>query len=114
MQISLALLVYVGVTVFNEQPDYDYFKISILITVIAAFMENLSEPYYVVMLLNMEFSHRAKAESVSIFVKSILIYGLVYQGYGLLAYAVAQLMYALTMFCIYTVMNSLSQSKNLS
>ena len=60
-----------------------------MVTVIAAFVETLSEPYYVVMLLNMDFPRRAKAESVSIFVKSVLIYVLVYKGLGLLGYAIA-------------------------
>jgi len=57
--------------------------------VVAAFLENMSEPFYVIMLLNMEFSVRAKAESVAIFVKSVMIYLLIYKGYGLLGYAVA-------------------------
>lgn len=56
---------------------------------IAAFVEGLSEPFYVQMLLSMEFSIRAKAEGISITAKTVLIYALVYQGYGLLAYAVA-------------------------
>jgi len=87
--LIVASLVYVGVTVFYDQPQLEYFKLSIMITVIAAFVENLSEPYYAVMLLNMDFPRRAKAESVSIFVKSVLIYVLVYKGLGLLAYAIA-------------------------
>lgn len=57
---------------------------------VAALIENMCEPFYVDMLLNMEFSRRAKAESISIFVKSVLTYALVYYGdLGLLAYALA-------------------------
>jgi hypothetical protein len=42
------------------------------------------------MLMNMEFSLRAKAESTSIFIKSVLTYVLIYYGnLGLLAYAFA-------------------------
>jgi hypothetical protein len=68
---------------------FENFKESIFITVLASVIESLSEPFYVRMLLKMEFAIRAKAESVSIFVKTVLIYMLVAKGYGLMAYALA-------------------------
>ena len=66
------------------------FNLSIFLIIIAALIENFCEPFYVDMLMNMEFSLRAKAESVSIFIKSVLTYVLIYYGgLGLLAYALA-------------------------
>lgn len=56
VQVTLSLIVFFGVTVFNDQPNFQHFGISIFITVLAALVENLSEPYYVAMLLKMEFS----------------------------------------------------------
>ena len=55
----------------------------------ASVVESFSEPFYVRMLLRMEFGLRAKAESVAIFNKTVLIYLLVAKGYGLMAYAIA-------------------------
>jgi len=55
--------------------------------VIAAFIESLCEPFYAKMLLDMEFSMRAKAEGMSITIKTLLVYILVFKGWGLLAYA---------------------------
>ena len=103
VQIFIGLLLYLGVTIFTPQPQFAHFNISILMTVIAAFVENLSEPYYVEMLLNMKFQVRAKAESISIFIKSILIYFLVLNKMGLLAYAIAQLIYGGSLFIMYTL-----------
>lgn len=87
--MALAMTVYFGVTLFYPMPSFESFNLSIFLTVMASVVESLSEPYYVRMLLNMEFGVRAKAESVAIFNKTVLIYLLVAKGYGLLAYAVA-------------------------
>lgn len=83
------MIVYFGVTMFYPMVNFEQFNLSIFLIVLASVIESLSEPFYVRMLLRMEFGLRAKAESVSIFVKTILIYGLVAKGYGLMAYAVA-------------------------
>ena len=85
----MALLVFYGVTKFYPQPQFSNFTLSILLTVIAAFLENLTEPFYVIMLLKMQFTHRAKAESISIFIKSVAIYVLIVNNFGLLSYAIA-------------------------
>jgi len=83
------MIVFFGVTVFYPMPNFESFNISIFLTVLASAVESLSEPYYVRMLLRMEFGLRAKAEIVAIFNKTVLIYFLVAKGYGLLAYAIA-------------------------
>jgi hypothetical protein len=69
-------------------------------------VESLSEPFYVRMLLRMEFAMRAKAESVAIFNKTVLIYLLVSKGYGLMAYAIAQLVYSIVLLIIYSYLFS--------
>ena len=51
----------------------------------------------------MDFSVRAKSEGVAIFFKSVLVYLLVWQGMGLLAYAIAQLVYSLILLSIYAI-----------
>lgn len=104
--LTVAVLVFAGVTIFYPVKNFDNFTISILITVVAAFIENLCEPYYVCMLLKMEFQMRAKAESVSIFVKSVLIYYLIYKGLGLLGYALAQIAYGIVLVSMYSFINS--------
>jgi hypothetical protein len=39
--------------------------------------------------MEMDFSLRARAEGIAIFLKSVAIYFLVYKGFDLLSYAVA-------------------------
>lgn len=89
VQLLLAFAIYFGVTICYPQNNFENFNLSIFLTLLASFLESLSEPYYVRMLLKMEFALRAKAESGAIFVKTVLIYLLVQKGYGLLAYAIA-------------------------
>lgn len=74
-------------------------------TVVAAFIESLCEPFYAKMLLEMEFQMRAKAEGISITVKTLLVYLLVYEGFGLLAYAISQVAYSLVLLGAYIVLN---------
>jgi hypothetical protein len=102
----IGICLYFGVIIFDSQPNLKQFEISILLIVVAALIENLCEPFYVEMLMNMEFSMRAKAESISIFVKSVLTYVLIYYGgFGLLAYALAQVAYSSCLFCVYFTIN---------
>ena len=68
---------------------------------LAALIESLCEPFYAIMLLKMEFKIRAKAESIAIFVKSVMIYYLVYLKMDLLAYAFAQLAYSVILLAMY-------------
>jgi oligosaccharide translocation protein RFT1 len=88
IQLVLAVLVYLGVTLSNKQ-SFDHFETSIAITVVAALVESLCEPFYALMLIKMDFTKRAKAESTAIFVKSVLIYFLIFKELGLLGYALA-------------------------
>ena len=88
ISLSLAVAVYLFVTLTNKQ-QFQHFEVSLLITVAAALVESLCEPFYALMLLQMDFTKRAKAESMAIFVKSVLIYLLIFKGLGLLGYALA-------------------------
>lgn len=101
----VAAFVFLGVTIMFPQDNFDHFTISIAITVVAALFENLCEPFYVCMLLKMEFQMRAKAESISIFIKSVLIYALIYKGWGLLGYAISQLAYGFMLLIMYSYIN---------
>ena len=76
-----------------------------MLTVVAAYVESLCEPFYAKMLLDMEFSMRAKAEGLSITVKTVLVYLLVFKGWGLLAYAVSQVAYSLMLLAAYILLN---------
>jgi len=96
----IGILVYFGV-VFTDYQSFDHFNISILICVLAALVEGLCEPFYVAILIKMEFSTRAKAEGLAILVKSVMIYFLVWKGFGLLAYAAAQLAYSFMLLATY-------------
>jgi hypothetical protein len=102
----IGICLYLGVIIFDSQPNLKQFKISILFIVVAVLIENLCEPFYVVMLMNMEFSMRSKAESISIFVKSVLIYVLIYyRVFGLLAFALCKLAYSSCLFFVYFTIN---------
>ena len=87
--MNLATVLFYFIIFWDYKLEFNDFKLAIFLLCFAAFVESCSEPYYAVMLLEMDFSKRAKAESVAIFFKSILTYGLIYQGMGLLAYALA-------------------------
>ena len=111
VQLSLAVIVYMGATHIYPQ-NFSYFNFSILLVVIAALIESLCEPFYAIMLLKMEFKIRAKSESIAIFVKSVMIYYLVYQKMDLLAYAFAQLAYSLILLAMYAYQSESSFSSH--
>mmetsp|Transcript_9701 Transcript_9701/g.16332 ORF Transcript_9701/g.16332 Transcript_9701/m.16332 type:complete len:139 (-) Transcript_9701:937-1353(-) len=114
IQGGLALAVYAVIVGFYPEGQFKLFNTSILLAVGAAFLESLSEPFYTVMLFKMEFSTRAKAESVSIFVKSVMIYALVYRGgLDLLAYSAAQVAYSCVLFAMYFLISGREESKDL-
>jgi hypothetical protein len=50
-------------------------------------------------------SRRLFAEGVSLLVKSLFTYFLLYRGYGLLAYAVSQLIYSFSLHLAYQFVN---------
>ena len=100
---NVAVILFYFIIYFEARRQYEHFTSSVFLMCFAAFVENLSEPYYALMLIQMEFGRRAKAESVAIFFKSVLTYALVYQGMGLLAYALAQVAYSFILFCMYTL-----------
>jgi hypothetical protein len=85
----LAIAVFLIVCFFYNQDNFEYFKLTIFFTVSAAFIECLSEPFYTLMLINMDFSMRAKAEGISLFIKNLMVYALIYNKMGLLAYGIS-------------------------
>ena len=69
----------------------------------------MSEVFYVEMLLDMNFTLRAKAEGVGILMKGIAIYSLIKMQYGLLAYSIGEFMLNSTVFIIYYLNKSMSK-----
>lgn len=75
VQLFLAVCLFFGVTNFDEQAkNLQYFAPAILVTCISSLVSNLSEVFYVEMLLDMNFTLRAKAEGIGIFLKGATIY----------------------------------------
>ena len=72
-------------------------------------MSNLSEVFYVEMLLDMNFTLRAKAEGVGILMKGLAIYTLIKKDYGLLAYSIGEFMLNSCVFTIYFLNKSLDK-----
>ena len=68
---------------------------------LAAFLENLSEPFYVHMLITGDIGPRVKTECVGILIKSVTTYFLLLNDFNLLAYAISHLLYSLTLFVFY-------------
>jgi len=100
--MNIATLLFYFIVFFDYKAEYNDFKLTVFLLCLASFIEGCSEPYYAVMLLEMDFSKRAKSEGVAIFFKTVMTYCLVYKGMGLLAYALAQLTYSVVMFLMYT------------
>ena len=57
--------------------------------------------------MQMDFSQRAKAESVAIFFKSISTYAFLYLDFGLMAYSLAQIAYSLCLLFIFARVSDL-------
>ena len=100
--MNIATLLFYFIIFFDFKMEYNDFKLTVFLLCLASFIEGCSEPYYAVMLLEMDFGKRAKSESVAIFFKTIITYCLVYREMGLLAYAIAQLTYSVIIFIMYT------------
>ena len=100
--MNIATILFYFIIFFDYKFEYNNFKFTVFLMCLAAFIEGCSEPYYAIMLMEMDFSKRAKSESVAIFFKTVLTYLLVYKGLGLLAYALAQMGYSIVLFMMYT------------
>lgn len=102
IQLFLAGCLYLGVINFDDQAkNLEHFKPAILICCLSSLVSNISEVFYVEMLLDMNFTLRAKAEGLGILMKGISIYTLIKKDYGLLAYSVGEFMLNFTVFVIY-------------
>lgn len=53
------------------------------------------------MLIQMDFTIRAKAEGAAVLVKTVAVFLFIRQDLGLFAYALGQLLYSVTLFCLY-------------
>ena len=77
------------------------FTLSIFLQCLAAFIESLVEPYYYTMLWKGDLNGKVKTELVALSAKSLLTYVLLLKGFGLLAYAIAQLAYSTILVVAY-------------
>jgi len=78
---------------------------------VAAFLENLSEPYYVHMLLTGDMQPRIRAECIGILLKSVATYFLLLKNFNLLAYSLSQLLYSISILLFYSYLSGQSFSE---
>lgn len=91
VQLSFSVLVFVSVALLLENPlaEEPNFALSIFIHCLAAFIENLTEPYYYTMLWKGDLQGKVKTELVALTFKSLLTYFLLLRNFNLLAYALS-------------------------
>ena len=102
--LVMALIIFCVVS-WNSDSTLDYFMLSIGVSSLAAFLENMSEPYYVDMLLTQDLAPRVKAEGIAFLVKSIITYILLKREWHLLSYAIAQLTYSISLLALYPLLS---------
>ena len=111
IQLLIATCLYLGVTGFDDQAkNLDSFKTAILFCCLSSLISNLSEVFYVEMLLEMNFTLRAKAEGVGILLKGAVIYLLIQKQYGLLAYSLGELALNCCVFTIYYLSKAMDRN----
>ena len=73
---------------------------------LAAFLENMSETYFIRMLITGDMQPRIKAECLSILFKSLSTYFMLTKGLDLLAYSLSQLLYSIMLLTLYPLLAS--------
>ena len=73
---------------------------------LAAFLENMSETYFIRMLITGDMQARIKAECLSILFKSLSTYFMLTKGLDLLAYSLSQLIYSIMLLTLYPLLAS--------
>ena len=101
MTFSIIVFLIVGVWLKNPLVNETNFMLAILLFCLAAFIENLVEPYYYTMLWKGDLQGKVKTELVALSIKSILTYGLLLKDFSLLAYSIAQLAYSIVLVVMY-------------
>jgi hypothetical protein len=92
LSLLLSIATFLVVTIAYPQPSLPFFTSSLALTCLSALLENLCEPFYLLMLQRMDMGQRVKAEGTSIFVKSVTLYALIMaagDSLGLMAFALA-------------------------
>lgn len=99
--------------VISASPDatLEYFLPSMLCFASAITLECYLEVYYVYMVLAKDMSPSLKLKGIGIFLKSCLLYLMITQGYGLLSYALSELLYQLYLLVGYPYLISKRQIK---
>jgi hypothetical protein len=103
IQFVLSLLVFLVVGLWQTEPlsDEPNFTLAIFLQCLAAFIENLAEPYYYTMLWKGDLQGKVKTELIALTVKSLLTYWLLTQDFKLLAYSISQLVYSVILVLTY-------------
>lgn len=88
----------------NEESQIVGYNETIILTIIAAIVEILSEPFYIKIQNHLLFQPRAIIEISALFIKCCVVFVLVIFGnYGLIAFGIAQLFYALSLLFGYFI-----------
>lgn len=110
IQLVLALAIFLPVGLYFDSPlggageSSQFFTLAILLQCIAAFVENLVEPYYYTMLWRGDLQGKVRTELVALTLKSLLTYGLLIYDFNLLAYSLAQLAYSIVLLIMYPLL----------
>ncbi len=99
----LASLVYFTYSTESARSQ-PYFALSIALYGVAAFLELVSEPFYIGVQNALRFDVRVRAEGTAIVVKNLTTFVILMRAsrrFGLLAFATGQMMYAVTLLIVY-------------
>ena len=118
MQLSLPInLILLGIVtayiVFGTEPaaELEYFVPSMLCFAFAITLECYLEVYYVYMVFTKDLSPRLKLEGFGVFLKSGILYLMLTQGFGLLSYAIGEVVYQMFLLVGYPYLISKRQVK---
>jgi oligosaccharide translocation protein RFT1 len=81
-----------------------HFTLSVTLYGLAAFLELLCEPFYIAVTNGLRIDVRVRAEGAGIVAKNVTTFVILMgmgKDWGLVAFAAGQIMFALTMFCVY-------------
>jgi len=67
----------------------------------ASVFETLSEPSIILILDKVEYEAKVFVEGVSLFLRGIILFGLLYFNFGILAFGIAHFMYGIIMLALY-------------
>ncbi|KAI8347338.1 Rft protein-domain-containing protein [Blakeslea trispora] len=102
----VACLYYLSTISIEEQVQFPYYKLAVLLYGAASFLELLVEPLFILALNNLYFQLRVTVEGIAVVLRCLITFGLTLYFAGneklsILAFAIAQLVYGFTMMIGY-------------